>query len=497
MRKIALLAAALLFLPGTASAATYVLTPGFGGAPAGRTFTVQVSVSATDQAINAISGVLSFPTEKLQVVSLATAGSVVDSWVREPSYSNAAGTVSFEGAIFNPGYQGPSGRVLAVTFRALAPGDALVAFRQAAILANDGLGTSVLTGMTGARYVLTEAVVAPTKPVTPSATPTAAPPPGLVITSDTHPSPDAWSNTGEARFRWNLPDGASGVQYGLDRAATGTPAAVTGSATGEAAISLGDRPEDGSYYFHLRVFAPGRPDAVYTRRILVDRTPPESLEISQVEPADRTDPRRELQVSASDALAGLDRVEASWDGGSVRLDAADSRRFMLPALPPGTTEVLVRAVDKAGNGREARAYVHVEAIAAPSLEASREPAAVFGQGTPGDDVVVTLRDEDGVIDRKIGRVGENGRWRVPYPDLARGRWEIRAFARDERGAQSEAVGPLAIGTSRLASRTLAAVPWALAAVLGGTLLVVLWRRRKQDEEVEVPIRFDAGRPDGV
>lgn len=123
-------------------------------------------VSSPRQAINAISGVLSYPIDKLQVTSVSKIGSVLSLWVQEPSFSNSRGTVSFEGVVPNPGFNESNGRVLAVNFRVVGTGAADISLTSGSLLANDGYGTNILKSLGNARVTLIEGKVetAPTPP---------------------------------------------------------------------------------------------------------------------------------------------------------------------------------------------------------------------------------------------------------------------------------------------------------------------------------------------
>jgi hypothetical protein len=90
-------------------AAYLSVSPASGSYSVGDSFSVSVLVSSSDQAVNAVSGSLIFPADKLQVVSISKTGSVVNFWVQEPAYSNSAGTLDFEGVILNPGFTGVGG----------------------------------------------------------------------------------------------------------------------------------------------------------------------------------------------------------------------------------------------------------------------------------------------------------------------------------------------------------------------------------------------------
>lgn len=152
-----------------AGAATLNISPATGTFEAGTTFTAGVYVSSQDQVMNAASGVLSFPLDTLQVISLSKNGSVANLWVQEPAYSNFDGTVTFEGVALNQGFQGASGKLLDVRFQVKKTGSATVNFTSGTILANDGKGTNVLTGFSGASYSFSKEMPPPLPPSAPKA----------------------------------------------------------------------------------------------------------------------------------------------------------------------------------------------------------------------------------------------------------------------------------------------------------------------------------------
>lgn len=142
------------FSPLIADAASLSFYPASGSHPVGSSFTVGVYVASSDQAMNAASGVISFPTGMLEVVSVSKSGSIFTIWADEPSYSNGAGTVSFEGLVPNPGFIGSSGKVITITFRVKSVGSPSLRFSSGSALANDGRGTNILTGTGNALFTL-------------------------------------------------------------------------------------------------------------------------------------------------------------------------------------------------------------------------------------------------------------------------------------------------------------------------------------------------------
>lgn len=161
---------ALLFFalfPFVSDAATMSLSPASGTYTAGQRVIVNVTVTS-DVAMNAASGVVSFPTD-LFSVEYVNKGSVLNFWVTEPSYSNASGRVTFEGVSLS-GFQGSNGSVLTMALRAKKAGQATIAFESGQILANDGQGTDITSALRSATYTLTVAT-------TPSPQPTPEPEP--------------------------------------------------------------------------------------------------------------------------------------------------------------------------------------------------------------------------------------------------------------------------------------------------------------------------------
>ncbi len=160
--KIILFFLLLGFAPLSADAANLYFSPSSGSHAVGTTFSVSVYVSSADQAINAASGAISFPKDKLEAASLSKTDSIFTLWVQEPSFSNSAGTVNFEGIVLNPGFTGATGKILTINFRTKATGLALVNFSSGLVLSNDGKGTNILASLGNIQFSLGGA--APTVP---------------------------------------------------------------------------------------------------------------------------------------------------------------------------------------------------------------------------------------------------------------------------------------------------------------------------------------------
>ena len=103
--------------PALAASASLYLSPATAKFDVGDSMAMAVYVNSDEQAINAVSGVLAFPADKLEVSSLSKSGSVINLWVLEPTFSNSTGRVSFEGLILNPGFVGTGGKGLLLNFK--------------------------------------------------------------------------------------------------------------------------------------------------------------------------------------------------------------------------------------------------------------------------------------------------------------------------------------------------------------------------------------------
>ena len=158
---------ALVFLPFAANAATLYVAPSGGTYKTGELFSVLVNVNTLNKSINAASGQLNFDRAKLEVVSLGYSNSIFTLWTQGPAFSNSAGSVTFSGGLPSPGFTGPSGAILRITFKPKASGQAAVNFVSGSILANDGKGTNILDGFSGGVFNVIASAAKPAE--TPSA----------------------------------------------------------------------------------------------------------------------------------------------------------------------------------------------------------------------------------------------------------------------------------------------------------------------------------------
>ncbi len=377
-----------LFFPRAFSlAADLGLTPAAGSYQVGDVFPVTVFIASPDQAINAVQGSLNFPVDKLQVVNL-TKASTVGLWVAEPTFSNQTGTVNFEGVILNPGFRGGAGNVIVVNLRARAPGNASLAFSQAAVLANDGLGTNVLKNL-GVSHI----AIGPTAgtATTPAPVPTVplplnvAVPLPVAISSPTHPESDKWYADPNPTFNWELGRDITAVRLLYDKYPTSQPSVLYAPAITKK--SLKDI-KDGVYYFHVQARNTGGWGAVSHFRFQIDTEKPTSFELAELAGSDSFDPRPTFSLTGSDALSGLGTFELKvGDREPIIVPAAlaTATVYSLPALEPGSQTLIARALDRAGNYLTDYLNFVVESLLPPTI--TDYPARIAA------DQVVTLKGE--------------------------------------------------------------------------------------------------------
>lgn len=354
----------LFLLPSAAFAATLDVSPASTSIGTGAVFTETVFVSSADQAMNAISGTLSFPADLLQVVSVSKSGSILSLWVQDPTFSNTAGTISFSGIVPNPGYIGGRGRVFSIQFRARNAGDAVVAFSGSSqVLANDGNGTDILTGTRAASITITS-VAKPAPTTTPSA-------PAVVnsgdllarIISSSHPDQTRWYNLSHAVFDWTNAQSISAVRLGYDEDANGTPSVVYTDAISHKELDL----EDGISYFHVQQRGSSGYGPVSSYRVQIDTAPPAPFVVAFPQGTSTQSGNSIVALfTTTDELSGIDHYQLAIDGKEFTLTAEEGSRPYTVSAESGAHMLLVQAYDKAGNSSLASQRFFITGSAKPS-----------------------------------------------------------------------------------------------------------------------------------
>lgn len=393
----ALFVAASAFRSSSALAATIALRTSTVQVNSGATFTLSVDADTQGATINNAEAVISFPADLLQVDSVNTGGSIFSIWPEPAAFSNTNGTVTFDGGVPNPGYNGSGGHILSVQFKAKASGVAQLSFVSAKIRENDGLGTNVLSGKTGTSISVVQQASQPPLPVASNNAPSANSGQAieLVITSPTDPDSSKWYSNSGATFLWKLPAGAIAIQTALDRSQGAVPQVLRTPPVSTISVHKID---DGVWYFNARVKTSAGWSQISSYKIQIDTVAPDSVTINNGSSS------ASPTLSAHDALSGIDYFMVQVDGApAVKIASAGSETpIAISGISPGTHKVLATAYDLAGNS--AAATSSVEFPQPQNVEITnyskiiREGGRITANGTgPQNSVIqIELVTQDGI-----------------------------------------------------------------------------------------------------
>ena len=440
--------ALVFFAPHWAQAASLYFSPASGLASPGGLIYATAMVDSEGVAINNAESNIIFPKDLLSVVSVSKNNSIFSLWVSEPSFSNDAGVISFNGGIPNPGYAGASGKIATITFKAKAAGTASVYFTAAGVRANDGLGTDVLRVSSPLAITITGG----SAPITPSAS-VSATPSVPVITSATHPDSEKWYSLKSATFSWPVKSGILANRLLLGRYEDTTPSVLYDPAISEKTI---DDLDDGVWYLHVQLKNKAGWGAVGHYKFRVDKTPPQEFTIQASSNGNASDlnGRTAINFEAKDVLSGvaLYRVKVG-DADFVDVLPANQgpTAYILPGEDSGLKKVIVQAIDMAGNVTTAETEVSLKSIIVPEI--TEYPAALNANETlilrgfaePKAKISVLIVDDTGVENKRIVRADAQGSFVLRVQDgFPIGQYEIIARSVSESGSIISSSDPITV-----------------------------------------------------
>ncbi len=431
----------LFISPFLADAATLSVSPGTGVYSAGTTFTVQVVVNTQGKPINAAEGNLKFNPNELSVVSVDRSNSIFNLWVTEPAFSNSAGTINFSGGLPS-GYTGSAGRIFNITFRTKAAATARLSLTGGSVLANDGMGTNVLSGMNGGTFTVQAPSTSPTPEVVEYVAP-ANTPGQPSISSGTHADPLLWYKKKDASLTWTLPAGITGVRTLLDSSASSIPTKVYETPITE--ITLNDL-DEGVSYFHLQFRNEDGWGRVAHYRLAVDTISPSLFELSQPEEFDSSSPEQTILYKVEDESSEVRRfkIKINNDEAYEYEDTEATGKIVLTDLSPGYYAIIIEAIDEAGNGLIASYSLTVDSFAKPVFtdypsEINEEVIPVIkGTTKPGAEVNIEVKKigSEAVFYDVVADT-EGIYTLIPSGTFTIGVYELKAKAKDASGAESE------------------------------------------------------------
>ncbi|MCX6787143.1 MAG: cohesin domain-containing protein [Candidatus Kaiserbacteria bacterium] len=352
-------------IPLFAHAATLSLVPSSSNVPVGNTVTVSVFVNSEGVAINNAEGNLSFSKSLFDVVSINKDASLFTLWIAAPTY-DGNNTISFNGGLPSPGYQGSNGKLFSVILRARAAGTATLALVNGAVRANDGLGTDVLTIVSNTSVIITQPATPATTPSPTTSTPNASSEAGLLalITSSTHSVQTNWYDHSHVVLDWTNAQGVTAVRLGYDKDAGGAPHVLYTDPISHKEIDLGD----GIWYFHVQERGSDGWGSISTFRIQIDTVPPKPFAVTVVHQSDASNPQAVISFNTTDITSGIDHYTvtvADETPVTVPPDEATTP-YLLSTQKTGEETVVVNAYDKAGNTTSESVVLNVMATAPPA-----------------------------------------------------------------------------------------------------------------------------------
>ncbi|USN87831.1 MAG: hypothetical protein H6779_00070 [Candidatus Nomurabacteria bacterium] len=438
--ELIILAVIIFSLPNFSLAASLYVSPDTGVYVAGKTFTTKIAINTNGKPINAAEGTLKFNPQELKVLSINKTGSIFNLWVTEPTFSNSAGTINFSGGMPS-GYTGSSGTIFNVTFTTTAAATAKLSFTNGSVLANDGMGTNVLTGMKGGTYTIQPQTSQPAAEVV-EYVPPANTPGTPQIKSTTHVNGE-WSKNTTADLSWTIPAGVTAVRTNLDNSPNTIPTKVYEPGISQITLPSLDQ---GISYFHLQFRNSDGWGKVAHFQIKVDTEKPLSVNLSSPADADFTNPVQQIKVEAKDETSLVYSYKVKIDNEEP-FDYIDENRegvIVLPPLLPGYHSVIIEAFDEAGNGLVATHSFTILAFDKPTFteypsEINEEVIPVIrGLSRPNAELEIFLK-KSGAEPETYSILADNGGifTFIPSGTLSVGVYELSARATDEFGAQSE------------------------------------------------------------
>lgn len=416
-----------------ATASLYFL-PNSGTFEAGQTFNVRAAVNTGGQVINAVEDTISFSNNTLEITSISKAETILTLWVKDLLYDNSTGKITFAGGIPNPGFNG-LGRLFRVYFKAKSHGSAWIKFNAAKVLANDGIGTNILSSLGRADLTIKERTL-------PAPVPVELPKVSLIIpeiSSSTHPDPNKWYTKRDIIFTWNWQQGITDYSYIFNKAPKTIP--DNSGDRLDTSISYLDV-ADGVWYFHIKPETRTGWGSTVHRQVRIDATEPSELNIISAQDFPAIDPSPKFSFEAEDKMAGIDRLEVQIDKGEIRT-LVDTLEYTAPFLRPGQHQITVSAYDRADNSIEDSLIFEILPLRVPKITywtrelLFGEPLLVKGLGGPNNKINVTIISEDGKEFVAATTSNEDGLWLVEYKDILRkGKYRFIVTQETELGVLS-------------------------------------------------------------
>lgn len=315
------------------------LSPKSGSFVEGTTFDVPILIDTRGASINGVEVRVQFDKEKFAIVRPSGGVSIIGVWVEPPKYDNSKGTASYVGVIPN-GITTSSGLIGTMTFKALKTGIGTITINSTSkVLFNDGLGTEAVVDLGRAEYT-----------IIPKA------PEGVRVFSETHSDQGLWYKNSSPVLAWDKDAGVDGFSFEIDTNPSTIPDSIS---EGLMTTTSYENLKDGLWYFHIKASKKGVWGTPGHFLMRIDTTPPAEFtpQVNYLIAAAVLVDRTLVSFFTTDNLSGIDRYEVGIIDKKQPITASPvfvqaESPFQVPLSKDGSLEVIVRAVDKAGNTRD-------------------------------------------------------------------------------------------------------------------------------------------------
>jgi len=322
------------------------VTPRSGSFVEGTTFDVPILIDTRGASVNGVEVRIQYDREKFSIVRPSSGVSIVGVWVEPPKYDNTKGTASYVGVIPG-GITTSSGLIGTMTFKALKTGIGTINIHSTSkVLFNDGLGTEAVVDLGRAEYT-----------IIPKA------PEGVRVFSETHSDQGLWYKNSSPVLSWDKDAGVDGFSFEIDTNPSTIPDNISEGIDTTAAY---EDLKDGLWYFHIKASKKGVWGTPGHFLMRIDTTPPADFtpQVNYLVAAAVLVERTLVSFFTTDNLSGIDRYEVGIIDKKQPVTASPvfvqaESPFQVPLTEDGSLEVIVRAVDKAGNTKDVS--IHVKA----------------------------------------------------------------------------------------------------------------------------------------
>ncbi|MFA5051929.1 MAG: cohesin domain-containing protein [Patescibacteria group bacterium] len=308
----------------TARAAVISAYPDHRTIAEGETFTVDIRLNSEQQVVNAVTAVITYPKDLLDVVGVSRGGSFLTLWPVEPTIDSEDSTIMLTAGIPNGSYV-VDGKIITITFMTKDVGGVEIGFNESSssVLLNDGLGTPAALTLQSGIYRIDPIQY-------------------IVITSPTHPDENIWYRSREVAFEWPMVKNAE-YSYDLSNSPDEVPDDTAERTTGKVTF---EGVNDGIYYFILKEKQQGKSWAIIgKKRVQIDATVPDAIQAAVNQDNTVLVGQYYLTFAGTDNASGIDHYDVIENDTAYR---GVSSPFILKQQNPDGW-LSITAYDKAGN----------------------------------------------------------------------------------------------------------------------------------------------------